>query len=59
MKSALENGVEVTISEMKRIVETAILLLPSKIKAMSMAEFMTDYGGDVAMVLEKDRKLSR
>lgn len=44
---------------MRRIVETAILRLPSKIKGMRMREFMTDYGGDAALVLEKDRKQSR
>lgn len=59
MRASLEKNVEATISEMRRIVETAILRLPSKIKSMRMDKFMTEYGGDAALVLEQDRKQSR
>jgi Nbl1 / Borealin N terminal len=59
MKAAIEKTADATIAEMKRVVETAILKLPTKIKNMKMKEFMTEFKGEVAMVLEQDKKQNR
>jgi len=59
MKASLDKWLDSTVADMRRLVETAILRLPSKIKAMSMREFMTDYGGRAALVLEKEKKQHR
>lgn len=48
-----------TISEMKKVVDMAIMKLPSRIKTMTMETFMREYGGQTALVLEKERKMNK
>lgn len=48
-----------TIKEMRTIIETAILKLPSKVKNMTMETFMREFSGQTALVLEKERKLNK
>lgn len=59
MKGKLEGSMDGTIADLKRIVEAAIVRLPPRIKNMTMQEFMSEYGGDVAQVIERDRKLNK
>ena len=48
-----------TVNEMKRIIDAAILRLPRNIRAMNMREFMTEFGGDVKVAVEKEKKMNR
>ncbi len=59
MKAALEQQADSIVSEMRRIVEAALIKLPPKIKAMRMSELVTDYGGDASLVFEKAKKLNK
>lgn len=59
MRGEIETQVDATVSEMRRIIEAAVLRLPQRIRSMTMREFMTECGGDVQVVLEKDKKMSR
>jgi hypothetical protein len=56
---ALEDVMESSIAEMKRIVDAAILRLPRNIRSMTMREFMTEFGGSVRVAVEKEKKMAR
>lgn len=59
MKAELEQQADKIVSEMRRIVEAALIKLPPKIKGMRMSELVTDYGGDASLVFEKEKKLTK
>lgn len=59
MKLELEEIMEPIISEMKKEVTSLLLRLPPRVKAMRMSDFLQECGGDVSLLLEKERKMAR
>lgn len=59
MRSEIESVLDSTLSEMRRVIEAAVLRLPARIRGMTMQQFISEYGGDVQVVLETDKKMSR
>ena len=50
---------DASVAEMKRIVDAAILRLPRNIRALPMREFMSEFGGDVRVAVEKEKRQNR
>lgn len=61
MKDQIEKKQEAAVASMRKIVDTALMKLPNKIKTMTMKEFLTQFGGNISAVVSQqikdDRKL--
>lgn len=56
MRSQLEAAMEPAREEMRKEVALFLMRLPSRVKGMRMGDFLRECGGDVALLLEKERK---
>jgi hypothetical protein len=59
MRSQLNAVMEPAIEEMRREVAFVLMRLPSRVKNMRMSDFLRECGGDVGLLVEKERKAGK
>lgn len=59
MRSQLESAMEPCMEEMRKEVAFFLMRLPSRVKGMRMADFLRECGGDVQVLLDKERKAGK
>ena len=51
MRSEVEASLNSTVSEMRRLIDSAVLRLPTRIRNMTMQEFLHEYGGKLFLLI--------
>ena len=59
MRSQLEGLMEPCMEEMRKEVAFFLMRLPSRVKGMKMGDFLRECGGDVQVLLDKERKAGK
>ena len=59
MRSQLEAAMEPCMEEMRKEVAFFLMRLPSRVKSMKMSDFLREWGGDVQLLLEKERRAGK
>lgn len=59
MRSQLEGLMEPCMEEMRKEVAFFLMRLPSRVKSMKMSDFLRECGGDVQLLLEKERRAGK
>jgi hypothetical protein len=59
MRSQLEAVMEPCLEDMRKEVAFFLMRLPSRVKNMRMSDFLRECGGDVQLLLEKERKAGK
>ena len=59
MRSQLNAVMEPAIEEMRREVAFVLMRLPSRVKNMRMSAFLRECGGDVSLLVEKERRAGK
>ena len=59
MRSQLEEAMEPAREEMRKEVALFLMRLPTRVKSMRMGDFLRECGGDVALLLDKERKATK
>ena len=59
MRSQLEAVMEPCLEDIRKEVAFFLMRLPSRVKSMKMSDFLRECGGDVQVLLEKERKAGK
>ena len=59
MRSQLESAMEPCMEAMRKEVAFFLMRLPSRVKSMRMGDFLRECGGDVQVLLDKERKAGK